>query len=135
MVSETQKTELIRKLVRRRIQKNSYLKGVGTTDEADAYVNSLSFFEAMGMPEGTIVTIVETYCSWKAQGFSDGQIFQAIEAHRSGSSDAVSISTSLDLKSYIKYRLDVELKGSPLHGITDEFIDDTINQSMHLFKP
>ena len=46
-------------------------------------IDSLGMLQLAGLPESTIVAIVETYAVLKKKGVSDQEIFQRIEDHRS----------------------------------------------------
>lgn len=63
------KIELIRNLVRRRVQNDPIASMLGN-------INSLTESMLIGLPEATIVTIVETYWKMKNQGLSDKEIHE-----------------------------------------------------------
>ena len=64
----------------------------------------------MGLPEATIVSIVETYWMMEHQTkFSDKEILEAIERHRQILfPESGPMSSPLTLSNYIKYRLHIE---------------------------
>lgn len=94
------KLELIRGLLRRRVQKSLIAPFLGNVD-------NLTEYELMGVPEATIVTIVETQLPLEASGLSEAEIFSAIESHRS-SVGTGKIPKNLTLFKYVKYRLEIE---------------------------
>lgn len=63
------KIELIRNLVRRRVQNDPIASMLGN-------INSLTESMLIGLPEATIVTIVETYWKMENQGLSDKEIHE-----------------------------------------------------------
>ena len=97
------KIQLIKNLIRHRIKTTPALNGVLSENEVD----QLSDLVALGLPEGTIVTIVETWISLRRQGVTDGEIIRRIEHHRSsiGSSQ---LPVPLNLENYIAYRIRIE---------------------------
>jgi len=119
------KENLIKKLVRKRLQNDPIAKMLGNVDD-------LSDLELMGLPEATIVTIIETYCTMKHQAnLPDDEIFEAIEAHRSMFGDKGEMPSPLTLSSYIKYRLGIEHShGAP---ISSKFIDEAIGETKRFF--
>jgi hypothetical protein len=120
------KKDLIKNMVRKRVQNDPITKKLGID------VDALSDLELMGLPEATIVTIVETYCTMKRQAnLPDEDIFEAIEAHRSMFGDTGTMPSSLTLPSYIKYRLGLEHS----HGvpISTKFIDEAIEEAKKFF--
>ena len=119
------KIELIKNLVKKRVQNDPIASTLGDID-------SLSETMLMGLPEATIMTIVETYCMMKRQGnLPDEEIFEAIEAHRSMLGDTGTIPSPLTLSSYIKYRLGLEHShGAPLRS---KFVDKAIEEAKRFF--
>jgi hypothetical protein len=118
------KIELIRNLVKNRIQNDPIASMLGDID-------SLSETELMGLPEATLVTIVETYWQLKNQGLSDEEILEAIERHRASFLDSGKLPSQLTLSNYIKYRIGLEHS----HGIpiSDDFIEEAIKQATKAF--
>lgn len=72
-------------------------------------IDSLDALQLISTPEGSIVTIVETYALMKKQGASDQQIFDGIEAHRS-SIGSGAMPRPPNLESYTQYRIEVECR-------------------------
>jgi tetratricopeptide (TPR) repeat protein len=72
------------------------------------YAESLSDFQLAGLPEATIVTIVETWAIGTRAGVPDAEIFARIEDHRSGPLPRGELPTPLNLTNYVKYRLALE---------------------------
>jgi hypothetical protein len=109
------KNDLIRFLIKKRVQQNSEL------NMNDNKIDSLDGMMLAGMPEGTIVAIVELYAKLKGTGTPDKEIFEQFEAMRPGSGEMPS---PLNLNSYISYRLRLEHEDGM--GLTDEFISESI---------
>lgn len=120
------KEKLIRNLARKRVQSDPTL--------ADVDVDGIGSVLLMGLPEATIVCIVETYWIMKRQGnLSDEEILEAIEAHRSMLGEAGTMPSPLKLSSYIKYRLSLEHShGAP---ISIKFVDEAIEEANSVFGP
>ena len=94
-------------------------------------INSLSESVLMGLPEATIVTIVETYWQLKGQGVSEEEILEKIENHRASLGDSGTLPSQLTLSNYIKYRLKLEhSQGAP---ISSAFIDEAIQEANEAF--
>ena len=98
------KEDLIRSLVTKRVSNDPMASLAGF--DADM-VDSLNALQLISTPEGSIVTIVETYATMKKQGASDQQIFDGIEAHRS-TIGTRTMPSSPTLESYTQYRIEVE---------------------------
>jgi len=88
----------------------------------------------MGLPEGTIVSIVETFWVMKSQtNASDKEILEAIERHRKTLfPESDSVPSPLTLSNYIKHRLNVE----HLHGvpISNKFVDECIRKANEAYR-
>jgi hypothetical protein len=91
---------LVRKLLDERVKESFFLRRLGKID-------SMTDFQVMGTPEGSIVTIVESYNVLCSLGAPVEQIFSALEAHRQPRGQAPS---HPDLMGYVKYRLRLEHK-------------------------
>lgn len=118
------KIELIRNLVKKRVQNDPIASMLGDID-------SLSETMLMGLPEATIVTIVETYWQSKNQGLSDKEILETIERHRASFGNSGTLPSQLTLSNYIKYRVGLEHShGAP---ISDDFIEEAIKQATNAF--
>lgn len=99
------KEDLIRSLVKKRVSTDPM-----ASRWVDAnMVDSLDALQLISTPEGSIVTIIETYALMKKQGASDQQIFDAIEAHRS-SLGTGAMPSPLTVESYTQYRIEVECR-------------------------
>ena len=118
------KIELIRNLAKKRVQNDPIASMLGDID-------SFSETILMGLPEATIVTIVETYWQLKNQGLSDKEILEAIENHRASFGGVGTLPSQLTLSNYIKYR--VRLEHSPSAPISDNFIDEAIKEATGAF--
>ena len=118
------KFDLIRHLATKRVQNDPILsKSVDITTLPDNIL--------IGLPEATIVTIVETYVQLKRQGLRDKEIFEAIENHRASLGIAGTLPSQLNLPNYIKYR--VRLEHSHGRAIGDNFIDEAIKEARKTF--
>jgi hypothetical protein len=118
------KMELIRNLAKKRIHNDPNLS-------MPENVNSLSEYMLMGLPEATIVTIVETYWQLNNQGLSEKEILETIENHRASFGDVGTLPSQLTLFNYIKYRLRLEHShGAP---ISDNFIEEAIKEATEAF--
>jgi hypothetical protein len=88
----------------------------------------------MGLPEATIVTIVESYCMMKDMTTkSDKEILESIERHRKILfPESGPMPSPLTLSNYIKYRLNIEHS----HGvpISNKFIDDAIEAANKVYR-
>ena len=100
------KEDLIRSLVKKRVSNDPMASRMGFDARM---VDSLDAIQLISTPEGSIVTIVETYALLKKQGASDRQIFDRIEAHRSTIGSGA-MPSPLDLESYTQYRIAVECR-------------------------
>jgi hypothetical protein len=111
---------------------------LGVTPDA---VDGMADIAVTGTPEGTIVTIVETYLGMKKQGLTDSQAFGLIEEFRtkmytliegSGSMRRAGIMPSAPtLRSYIRYRVSLEHSdGAP---VSDESMDTSIREALVFF--
>lgn len=132
--SNDKKINLIRHLVKKRIQNEPLLKKLYNTDKVPR-VENFPEIVLMELPEGTIVTIVEMYWIMKNQTeASDKEIFDAIENYRkiffSGSGD---MPIPLTLSNYIKYRLKTEYSEVVL--ISNKFIEEAIEEANKLYRP
>lgn len=112
------KNDLIRSLAKQRVRDDPMAAAMGFNEHM---VDSLGMMQLAGLPESTIITIVETFAMLKKHGASDQEIFQRIEAHRS-SIGSGEMPNPLNLESYIQYRVELEHShGSP---ISEEFVSE-----------
>jgi len=127
------KLSLIRQLVKIRVQNDQLLKkkyegrNVPRVDDFPEMV-------LMGLPEGTIVSIVETFWMMKSQtNASDKAMLEAIERHRKTLfPESGRMPSPLTLSNYIKYRLNIEhSQGVP---ISNEFIDECIKKANAAYR-
>jgi len=120
------KIELIQKLVRRRAENDPFAKHLVKE------VDGLSEFELMGLPEGTIVTIVESYeLMTKRQGLSSDEALELIESHRAMAASG-EIPTPLTLTNYIRYRLELDHPdGVPP---ADVEVEEAIHEAKNFFS-
>ena len=120
----TNKNNLIKHLVKERIQSSP---GFAARGFDESMVDSLSSLQLAGLPESTIVTIVESWVIMSNRGVPDAEIFESIEAHRSRLAGSGDMSSELSLSNYIKYRIDLEHQHA--EPISDDFIDYAIDVS------
>lgn len=112
------KDSLIRDLVRLRVKNDPMAAAMGFGEEM---ADSLSAFQLAGLPEGTLVAIVETWSILHKSGMEDGEILSRIENHRSNMFPRGQMPTPPNLLNYIKYRIELEhSEGAP---IKEKFID------------
>lgn len=98
------KQDLIRTLVKKRLTGDALAEAVGATPEA---IDELPPEMIMGLPEATIVSIVEAWTQGRSQQIPEEKIFQFIEAHRSMGPQG-KLHASPTLSSYVRYRIDLE---------------------------
>lgn len=127
------KIELMRQILKKRIENDLSLIEK-YRERPVPKVDDLPEIVLMGLPEGTIVSIVETYWVLKKKTMAtDQEIFEAIEKHRSILFPKSTISQlPLTLSSYIKYRLSIEhAQGFPL---SNEFVDEAIDVANRSYR-
>lgn len=114
------KEDLIRDLAKERLRSDLAAQAWGISADM---IDSLGTMELMGIPEATIVTIVETYALSLRSGAPESAILEHIENHRSQIGSGT-LPQPLNLDSYVRYRLDIEHShGAP---ISAEFISEAI---------
>ena len=129
------KLNLIRQLVKRRIENDPVLKEKYAGKGAPK-VDDIPEMVLMGLPEGTIVSIVETYWMMKFKASSsDKEILELIELHRSTqvpNPEGTTMPSPLTVSNYIKYRLHIEHS----HGvpISNEFVDECIKKAYEAYR-
>ena len=123
------KIGLIRDLAKYRICNDNTLRQSGLTADV---IDSEPDLSILGLPEATLVTIVETYIGLKKQGVPDTEIFSLIEAHRALLIESDALPSRPTLRSYISYRLSLEHN----HGFpfTDIFLDYSIQEAEKYFE-
>ena len=127
------KLDLIKRFVKERALKLG-ISGVDVDSMPASYIE--------GLPEGTSVTIVESYFVMKNQGMNDNTIFQNIEMHRSSFDDypnPAPFPSNPNLKNYIYYRLEFELPNEAgfsigENGFTRDFIEQVVDESFRLYS-
>lgn len=118
------KLELIKKLAKARVQKIPWLGSFGSID-------NLTELELLGLPEATVVCIIETFTLLKTHGKRDEEALHAIEEHRASFGDSGPLPRPLTLESYVKYR--VQLEHSHGLGLTDDCLSTAIKTSLTNF--
>jgi len=122
--SDADKIHFIKNLAKRRIMNDPIASMIGNIDD-------LSDTMILGLPEATIVYIVDTYQRLRRQGYSKNKSLEAIENHRASFGDSGALPSPLTLQNYIKYRLKIEhSEGAP---ISQEFIYGTIKEAVGFF--
>ncbi len=116
------KNALIKNLVRLRVKNDPMAAEMGFSEEM---ADSLSSVQLAGLPEGTLVAIVETWSILHKRGAEDDEVFLRIEDHRSSMFPRGQMPTPLNLLNYIKYRIEIEHSdGAP---INEQFIDIAVD--------
>jgi len=119
------KIALIRDLVKERVESDPFVKHL-------VEIESLSEFELMGLPEATVVTIVESYMIFtQKQGILSEEALGLIENHRSAIRSG-EIPSPLTLTSYVKYRL--ALDHSRGLSIPEASVDRVIEKAKVFFS-
>ena len=131
--SHDKKINLIISLAKKRIYSDPFLKQRYEEDKMER-IERLPEILLMGLPEGTIVSIVETYWLMKHQTkASEREILEAIERHRQTLfPESGPMPSHLTLSNYIKYRLYIEHS----HGvpISNKFIEDAIEAANKAYR-
>jgi len=122
------RARLIRTLVQKRARHDPLASSLGDVERIPAAV-------LMGLPEATIVTIVEAYWRMKVQDpyLSDKKIFEAIELQRSRFIDRTAMPSPLTLSSYVKYR--VGLEHAYATSMMNAFVDQALEEADRVFNP
>jgi hypothetical protein len=122
------KNELVKVLVRLRIRNDPMARQMGFDE---TIVHSLAPDQIAGLPESTILTIVETWAILRKKKILDSEIFSRIEQHRSQAFPLGQMPSPLTLTTYVKYRLRLEhAHGLPLD---DSFVDAAIATAKRTF--
>lgn len=119
---------LTRELVRLRIRSDPTAAAMGFNE---SMADSISSLQLAGVPEASIVAIVQTYVSLNKRGVPDAEIFRSIETHRSRLFPKGMMPAPLTLGTYVKYR--VELEHPTATGLNDSFIEAAIERSRQAF--
>ena len=131
--THAKKFTLIRQLAKIRIQNDPILKKKYEGRNVPS-IDDLPEIVLLGLPEGTIVSIVESYWMMKDMTTkSDKDILEAIEHHRKTLfPESGPMPSPLTLSNYVKYRLNVEHS----HGvpISNEFIDNCIKKANEAYR-
>ena len=122
------KKKLIRALVRKRTRTDPLARRLGNIDSLPDYV-------LMGLPEATVVDVVERYWRIKSRDpyVFDEKILKGIEAQRAKLRDPGSLPSPLTLSCYIKYR--VSLEHSHGASLLPDFVDEAIEEANKVFGP
>jgi hypothetical protein len=115
---------LTRTLVKERINSIPFLQVLGNVDE-------LSDIQLMGLPEATIITIIQTYYELTNKGISEQEALKIIESHRSYIGYDDNRQRFLGLRTYIEYRLDIE-HSSGL-GMDPKYIEKVMIAAVKIF--
>jgi hypothetical protein len=147
------KQKIIRELAILRINKSAMFRGFENQciseiiNMPDDYLTSL--------PEGSIVTIIETYLNLQSQGMSKKEIIEHIDVVRSTNIALISgdptqlnggsknFPPNLTLDNYIRYRINKELDWAISRGLisltirasfSKEILDELIKKSFNFFN-
>jgi len=125
------KIDFIRKLAKMRIQNDPMAANFDIKAEDLDYLTDTML---LGLPEATIVTIVEIYWKIKEKENIDNKtIFEYIEKIRTASDEAkINLPQSLTMFNYIKYRLNKE--HSSYLQIDDDFLKEAIYKTNQFFN-
>jgi hypothetical protein len=115
---------LTRKLARERVKCNPFLRMLGNIDE-------LSDIQLMGLPEATIITIIQTYYVLRTGGLSEDEALYAIESHRAIIGGGGGKKKFLGLKNFIEYRLTLE--HSHGIGLESDYIEKVMIEATKIF--
>ncbi len=127
LLSGRTKESLIRALAKKRVATDTAAAMFGATPDA---IEALPLEMLMGLPEATIVSIVEAWTQGKSQGIPEEHVFQLIEAHRSMVAEGT-MPEAPTLQSYVNYRVALEHgHGAPL---AVGHVDDCIRQAREFF--
>lgn len=122
------RSDLVRELLGNRLlsERSAYSAYGISPSEADEVPEDMLW----GLPECTIVTIVETYLVKKRQGADEQQILHSIESHRAAvSGQAGEMPVPLDLQNYVRYRVHLE-HGQSWVPLTDQFVDAVVAEAL-----
>lgn len=87
-------------------------------------VDALPTFRVMGLPEYSIITIVETYAELSKKKVLPGEILARIEAHRSSTTGRVRLPERAELEVYVFDRMNIEHRDAQLdREWTDLLVD------------
>lgn len=123
LFGNTVKTDLIRRLLLHRV------RNAPGSAFMEPQIQSFSDLQLLASPEGTIVTIVETWLEMTRRGYEHEQAIGWVELHRSSLGQSGTLPSPLTLSNFIKYRLDLEHDGGGSVGITPEFLDMAIAEA------
>lgn len=135
------KVDLIRSLAKKRLTGDVLASAAGATPEV---IDKLTPEAVFGLPEGTIVAIVEAWAQGRSKRMPERQIFEIIEAHRAAAFQRIEgprsmvaqgqFPTSPTLNSYVRYRVDLEY-GRTSAPISAAHMQDCLREAMQFFGP
>lgn len=121
------KEGLVRALAKRRLAGNAQAEAFGATPAA---IDSLPTEILAGLPEATIVSIIEAWHQGRQHGIPESQSYDLIEAHRSQVAEG-KMPERITLEGYVTYRVRLEhVDGAPLW---DEHISHCVQESRAFF--
>ena len=122
------KLKLVRSFVKKRVIQDPLAAVHGYSPQM---VNQLPQAVLSGLPEATLVSIVESFATLKQQGVSDTEALRRIEAHRSAVASG-RMPASPSLERYIAYRLSLEhLDGG---AISNEHVAECVLLARTLYR-
>ena len=125
------KLKLIRSFIKKRTIQDPMASAMGFSPDM---VDELPLPMLMGMPEATLVTIVEAFATLKRTGLSDAKAFQQIESSRADS-HAGDIPVGMTLEAYCGYRVSREHPEQDGQGeISDKHIFECVELSRTLYR-
>ncbi|RJR42090.1 MAG: hypothetical protein C4567_07870 [Deltaproteobacteria bacterium] len=152
-VPKPNKQKVIRELAKIRIKKSAIFKGL--ENQIVSEIINMPDDLLISLPEGSIVTIIETYLQLRSEGMPENEIIKNIEIVRSAnfaliSGDPMQLESSpenlppnLTLDNYIRYRINKELDWAISNGLislpirvsfSKEVLDELIKESFLFFK-
>ena len=108
-----------------------------TSEQSDALYAELKRMPAqgiLGLPEGTIVTIIQTYSQLIHKRALHEQALLAIENHRQQiGSEQINLK-QMSLDDYVAYRLRIELPNGPMPGMDDYWFNSCMQAACQQFR-
>jgi len=157
LLPKPNKQKIIRELAILRIEKSAMFKGF--ENQIISEIMNMPDDLLTSLPEGSIVTIIETYLNLQSQGKSEGMsekdIIKYIDVVRSANlalisgdstqldNDSNNLPSNITLDNYIRYRINKELDWAISRGgisltarasFSKEVLDELIKKSFHFFK-
>jgi len=147
------KQKIIRELAILRINKSAMFKGF--ENQIISEIMNMSDDHLTSLPEGSIVTIIETYLKLLSEGISEKEAIEHIDVLRSTNIALISgdpaqlnggskkLPSNLNLDNYIRYRINKELDWAMSKGgisltarasFSKQVLDELIKKAFKFFK-